>query len=426
MKNKIISAYPSFPMTLIAVLVLTLGLAVSGGAQVVRSVETIDAGSEITVRTNEAIETRHANGEVFSATVDNDVIGRSGNVAIPRGSDVELVVREIGNNDLALDLDSVNINGRRYGLAAESNVTANRREGVGVNKRTGKYVGGGAILGAIIGGIAGGGKGAAIGAGAGAAAGAGAQVLTRGDDIDVPAESLLTFRLSQPIQTPALDNGFYRDGRHYHTGYGDDRASAAYQAGLRDGRYDAERNLSRNPRYGRWTTSTQRGDYEAGYNRGYNPDYDQRADYRYKPGGEDRTSAAYSAGVRDGRYDADRNLPRNPRSNRWNTAVERRDYEAGYYRGYNPGYDQSADNRYKPSAGGSITVGRDNNVSWQGPSNARVYVQSDNNPRQLFASGDSGTQLAPWIQNGHVYVFILVDNGGRELARDVLDLRGRR
>jgi hypothetical protein len=281
-----------------------------------------------------------------------------------------MVVREIGSHDLILDLDSVTINGRRYGIAAESDVTANRRSGVGVNKRTGKYVGGGAILGAIIGGITGGGKGAAIGAGAGAAAGAGAQILTRGDSIDVPAESLLVFRLVQPIRTPVLDSGFYRDGRHYHSGYGNDRASVAYQQGLREGRSDADRNRAANPR-SRWNSVAQRRDYEAGYNRGY--------------------------------------------------------YGAAYNRGYyDDQYYQSADRRYKPSVGGSISIGRDNNIRWQGPPNSRVYVQSDNNPRQLFAAGDSGTQLAPWIQNGHVYVFTLVDNDGRELARDQLDLRGRR
>jgi hypothetical protein len=64
-------------------------------------------------------------------------------------------------------------------------------------------VGGGAVLGAIIGGIAGGGKGAAIGAGAGSAAGAGVQVLTRGQQVKVPSETLLEFRLQQPVTITA-------------------------------------------------------------------------------------------------------------------------------------------------------------------------------------------------------------------------------
>jgi outer membrane lipoprotein SlyB len=61
-------------------------------------------------------------------------------------------------------------------------------------------VGGGAALGTLLGAIAGGGKGAAIGAVAGAAAGTGVQVLTKGEEIRVPAETVLNFRLDEPLQ----------------------------------------------------------------------------------------------------------------------------------------------------------------------------------------------------------------------------------
>ena len=54
-------------------------------------------------------------------------------------------------------------------------------------------------LGAIIGGIAAGGKGAAIGAAAGGGAGAGVQILTKGQQVKVPSETLLEFRLQQPV-----------------------------------------------------------------------------------------------------------------------------------------------------------------------------------------------------------------------------------
>src|SRR5207244_8372470 len=115
--------------------------------------------------------------------------------------------------ELALDLDSVIVNGQRFAVQSDSNVVqSGRSEGIGINERTGKYVGGGAVIGAIIGAIAGGGKGAAIGAGAGAAAGAGAQVLTRGHSVKVPAESLLTFRLAAPLRAAVLDDGFMGNG----------------------------------------------------------------------------------------------------------------------------------------------------------------------------------------------------------------------
>jgi hypothetical protein len=273
----------------------------------------IDAGTTIPVRTVEEINAKDSDGEVFHGVVDQDVLTRNGRVAIPKGSDVELVVKRVGDNEVALDLDSVTINGERYGVEAEQNVLeSQRKEGVGVNKRTGKYVGGGAILGAIIGGIAGGGKGAAIGAGAGAAAGAGAQVLTRGKAISVPSESLLTFRLTEPMRAGIYDGGYMNNGVHYHPVQGDSRY------------YD-----------------------------------------RQKP-------SHYSNGT------------------------------------------------------GTISIGRDNNVSWNGPNDATVYVQVDNGPLKLFASGESGTQVAPWMTNGHIYTFILRDRNGNEIARDEVDRRLRR
>jgi Ca2+-binding EF-hand superfamily protein len=178
---------------------------------------TIGAGTTISVRTNEAIDAKNNDGQVFGGVVNQDVADSNGNIAIPKGSNVELVVRNFSNDELALDLDSVTVNGQRYGITAgDTSVSGGRRDGIGVNKRTGTFVGGGALAGAIIGAIAGGGKGAAIGAGVGAAAGAGTQVLTRGKNVKVPAESLLTFRLEQPLQIGVADYGSTRNGRHYH------------------------------------------------------------------------------------------------------------------------------------------------------------------------------------------------------------------
>jgi hypothetical protein len=271
----------------------------------------IDAGTMITVRTNEDINTNNSDGRVFPGTVEQDVTDRNGNIVIPRGSTVELLVRNLSNNEVALDIDSVTIRGQRYGVQTLDNIVRpQQNEGLGANKRTGEYVGGGAAIGAIIGAIAGGGKGAAIGAGAGAAAGAGVQVLTRGSSVRVPAESLLTFQLAQPLRAGVIDNGYTRNGVHYH----------------------------RSP------TSQQT------YNTG-----------RQKP---------------------------------------------GYY-----------------STGGSINIGADHNITWQGPANASVYVQVDDQAPKLFATGASGSQPAPWMTQGHLYVFLLRDANGYEIARDQQDLR---
>jgi outer membrane lipoprotein SlyB len=81
-----------------------------------------------------------------------------------------------------------------------ANLKQGSDQGIGANKRTATHVGGGAALGTIIGAVAGGGKGAAIGAITGAAAGGAVQVLTKGKEIKVPAETELQFHLDQPIQ----------------------------------------------------------------------------------------------------------------------------------------------------------------------------------------------------------------------------------
>jgi hypothetical protein len=85
--------------------------------------------------------------------VDQDVTGQNGAVLIPRGSNAELIVNNVNNNDLSVDLESVTVNGRRYMVSAEA-YNRSRNAGLGKNKRTGEYVGGGAALGAIIGAIA--------------------------------------------------------------------------------------------------------------------------------------------------------------------------------------------------------------------------------------------------------------------------------
>lgn len=177
----------------------------------------IPAGTQIAVRTNDTIDVRNSSdGRIYSGVVDRDVQDANGNIAIPRGSNAELIVRNVGSRDLALDLESVDVNGRRYAVSTEDLTRAGSKQGLGENKRTAKYVGGGAVLGSIIGAIAGGGKGAAIGAAVGGASGAGAQVMTRGGAVRVPSESILTFRLDRSLDVGRADNGYNRGGHHYH------------------------------------------------------------------------------------------------------------------------------------------------------------------------------------------------------------------
>lgn len=166
---------------------------------------TIPAGTNLQVRTLEKIEAGEGMvGQTYNAEVAQAVTDQYGNIIVPQGADATLVVRNVsgggavGTRDLVLDLQSISFGGQRYMVSAEP-VVRTGREGLGWNPRTAEFVGGGAVLGTIIGALAGGGSGAAIGALVGAAGGAGVQVLTRGSEISVPAETVLTYPLQEPI-----------------------------------------------------------------------------------------------------------------------------------------------------------------------------------------------------------------------------------
>jgi hypothetical protein len=159
---------------------------------------TLPKGAEIKVKTSTAIPAKPAANAHYGATVSNDIKDSSGTLVIPRGSSALLVAVPASNGkDTNLDLSSVTVNGRRYLLTTEEKSSA--PGGLGANKRTGKYVGGGAAIGAVLGAIFGGGKGAAIGALAGGAGGAGAQVYT-GRKKQLPPETELSFKLAQDLQ----------------------------------------------------------------------------------------------------------------------------------------------------------------------------------------------------------------------------------
>jgi hypothetical protein len=166
---------------------------------------TVPAGTEIAVRTNEAIDSQNASPDQhYSATVLQDVRGPAGETLIPKDSNADLVVRQVNSGgtvhsgNLVLDLDSITVNGQRYRVSTED-LKQSGSSGIGKNKRTAEMVGGGAALGTLLGAIAGGGKGAAIGAAAGAGAGGTAQVLTKGKTVKVPAETILRFQLDRPL-----------------------------------------------------------------------------------------------------------------------------------------------------------------------------------------------------------------------------------
>jgi hypothetical protein len=199
---------------------LSFVLGIASAATLSAQSDTVRAGREIAIRTSESIDARSpSDSRIYRGVVERDVRSEDGRVMIPSGSNAELILRNSTRDEVVLDLESVDVHGQRYAVSTENESVqagGSEKQGVGANRRTGKYVGGGAVIGSIIGAIAGGGKGAAIGAAAGAGAGAVGQTVTRGGNVRVPAESLITFRLDRDLRVGIRDEGYDRNGYHYH------------------------------------------------------------------------------------------------------------------------------------------------------------------------------------------------------------------
>ena len=169
----------------------------------------VPSGAEISVRNAVEIDSATATeGQTFAADVTKNVLDADGKVVIPDGADALIVIKSAGGgqtkgaSDLVLDLASVAVGGRQYRLNTVD-LAEKGKDGVGKNKRTAEFLGGGAAIGGIVGGLLGGGKGAAIGAGAGAGGGALAQTLTKGGSIKIPADTELTFKLETALKVVA-------------------------------------------------------------------------------------------------------------------------------------------------------------------------------------------------------------------------------
>jgi hypothetical protein len=140
-------------------------------------------------------------GDTFQGTTTSSIRVK-GETLIPAGSSVSGVVVDArtrgkikGEGDLSLRLTAVNVRGRSYPIQTATLDQVLKGKG----KRTAVVTGGGAGLGALIGGLAGGGKGALIGAGAGAGAGFLGGTFSGNKQIEIPAESALTFTLSASL-----------------------------------------------------------------------------------------------------------------------------------------------------------------------------------------------------------------------------------
>ena len=178
--------------------------AASAAAQNTKTIN-VPAGTRILIRTIDPIDSsKQQAGYRFTASletnlqVDNVVVAPRGTMVYGRLASAESAGRMSGSSELTLELTDIMINGTAYPLLTSTYEVKGQGEG----KTTAKKVVGGAGLGALIGGIAGGGKGAGIGALAGAGAGTAVAASKKGQQLTIPSESLLEFRLQQPAPLP--------------------------------------------------------------------------------------------------------------------------------------------------------------------------------------------------------------------------------
>jgi hypothetical protein len=164
----------------------------------------VPAGTAIHIRLSTELNTgRTASGSHFDGTLAEPLVVNGVTVA-PRGSLVGGEVTSVVSSgrlkrpaEMSLVLTSITPEGGQSVPISTQTWTVS---GKSHKKRDIEMVGGGAGVGALIGAIAGGGKGAAIGGAIGAAGGTGAAYATGKKEIDLPAETEMTFRLSAPAE----------------------------------------------------------------------------------------------------------------------------------------------------------------------------------------------------------------------------------
>ena len=166
------------------------------------AVITVPAGERLSVRMIDSISSKsNSSGQVFRASLNAPIVVH-GHVVVRAGAPVSVLLsnaksagRIHGSSDLEVRVSRLEYHGHAYELHSSVYDETGAGRGKGTVVRTGI----GAAAGSIIGALAGGGRGAAVGAAAGGGAGFGAAVFTHGQQVNIPSETVLTFRLEAPI-----------------------------------------------------------------------------------------------------------------------------------------------------------------------------------------------------------------------------------
>jgi hypothetical protein len=180
-----------------------------GAAPIVRPADVnIAAGTNLTIRINQHISVKSSRtGDRFDGEVAEPVLGQNNGVVIPKGAPVNGVVADShrrghfkGSSILELRLTYLTLNGTRYALDTRDLMRTKKGKG----KRSAAIIGSGAGLGMLVGGVATGGVGLLVGGLVGAGGGTVLGGLTGNRDIEIPAESIVRFKLADDLVVQPL------------------------------------------------------------------------------------------------------------------------------------------------------------------------------------------------------------------------------
>jgi hypothetical protein len=163
---------------------------------------TLTAGTVIPIRMTDTLDSASTqSNSVFHGSLAGDliadgmVVARSGASVVGRVVTAKDATHFSGSSQLSIELTRIDTVDHPVDVVTD----AFTKNGNGRGKNTAEKTGGGAAVGAILGGLLGGGKGAAIGAVTGGGVGAGVNGVTRGQQVQIPTETLVTFHLQSPI-----------------------------------------------------------------------------------------------------------------------------------------------------------------------------------------------------------------------------------
>ena len=164
---------------------------------------TLAAGTVIQVETTSTLSTKaNKTGEPFAASLAEPIADGDWVIA-PKGAAVAGVVVSSDPGGRVKGVATLTISLRKLTLASTETValatSTYEMDANTTKKMDAAKIAIGAGAGAVIGGIAGGKKGAGVGAAAGAGAGTAVVLATRGDPAVIPAGSVVSFTLTEPI-----------------------------------------------------------------------------------------------------------------------------------------------------------------------------------------------------------------------------------